>query len=191
MKYLLSILCVTIFCCVSNAQKIIAYKAVIQTQYGKSKGVFQTIDSTSIMLKVKNQFVSINLDEINSIKIRQVKKYYRIKKHLKNTNKEQIAYQMNTNGELFGRYENTVPQLGEDVAVSFWFAFINGVANAVAYPIYAINPNVAKFKVKDKIDSAQRTQIGYYSVAYQLKPDVSAELKQIREISEKAKHNFN
>lgn len=187
MKYILTVLLIMILRNTSDAQLPVPYKAILETQAGKLKGVLQRIDSSSIVLAVEGRFTKVNIVDIQYIKIRRLKNAYRYKNYMKEGSIEQSKYQLNSNGDLVDRFGNKAPTLAQEIAAPFWLAAVNGVFNTIAFPIHAINPNIAKFKLNGRADSTQKAQLTYYSISYQLKPNLHAELRKLKEISKEAK----
>lgn len=189
MKYIFTITFILALFFNSIAQRVVPFKAILDTKEGKVKGILQKIDSSSIILDVKGKFVRVDLDQIETVKIRKLKNAYRYKTYVKDTEDEPTVYRMNANGDMVDHFGNKEPTLAQQIAAPFWFAAVNGVFNVLAFPIHAINPNVAKFKINGQPDSTKHAQISYYSINYQLKPNLLAELRRLKEISSKSKPN--
>ena len=187
MKYFFTLILLVALSYTSNAQRPVPYKAILETQDGKLKGVLQKVDSSSIVLDIKGQFVKVSLSKIEKIKIRKLKNAYRYKNYMKEKSGEQPVYRMNANCDMVDHFGNKAPTLAQEIAAPFWLAAFNGVFNTIAFPIHAINPNVAKFELNGYADSTQNAQLSYYSLNYQLKPNLLAELRKLKEISTASK----
>ena len=187
MKYILTVLLIMILHDASQAQLPVPYKAILETQTGKFKGVLQRIDSSFIVLDVGGHFTKVSIVDIQNIKIRRFKNAYRYKNYMKEGSAEQSTYRLNSNGDMVDRFGNKAPTLTQEMAAPFWLAAVNGVFNTIAFPIHSINPNIAKFKLNGRADSTQKAQLTYYSISYQLKPNLLAELRKLKEISKESK----
>ena len=187
MKYILTTLCLSFFTGVAQAQRIIPYKAILETSHGKEKGLLHKVDSAAIVLDQNGDFVTVEISQIKRIKIRKYKRPYRAKTYLDPSAEDAKVYQLNSNGDLVDRYGNKAPTVGQEIAESFWFAALNGVANVIAFPIHAINPNLAKYKLQKGLSKNQLDELSYYSVVYQVNPNILAELRKMKEISSKTK----
>ncbi|MDQ8004060.1 MAG: hypothetical protein REI64_04610 [Pedobacter sp.] len=187
MKYILTTICLTLLIGNATAQKVVPYKAVVKTKYGTERGVLHKVDSTSIVLNTNDKFISLSITEVKCIKIRRYKRPYRAKTYLDNSAKETTTYQLNGNDDLVDRYGNKAPTLRDEIVESFWFAALNGVANVIAFPIHAINPNLAKYNLQEGLNKNQLDELSYYSIVYQVSPNILAELRKMKEISAKAK----
>ena len=74
----------------------------------------------------------------------------------------------------------------EDVSATVFSVVFTAMANAVALPIHAINPNLARFNF-NKVDKNKFNELNYYSIYYQANPNVLAELHQLKSISSTVK----
>lgn len=187
MKYILTTLCLSFFIGVAQAQRIVPYKAILETSHGKEKGLLHKVDITAIVLNQNGKFVTVESSKIKRIKIRRVKKAYKLKTYLADQPNDDGPYKLNGNNEWVNRFGNRVPTLEEEIAGSFFFAALNGVANVIAFPIHAINPNLATYKLQKGLNKNQLEELSYYSIVYQVNPNILAELRKMKEISAKTK----
>lgn len=79
MKYILTTLCLSFFIGVAQAQRIVPYKAILETSHGKEKGLLHKVDNAAIVLNQNGEFITVELSQIKRIKIRRVKKAYKLK----------------------------------------------------------------------------------------------------------------
>jgi hypothetical protein len=178
------LICVGIM--VGHAQTITAYKAILETKTGKHKGILQKVDTANIILNVDGRFEAVKLADIQSVKIRRTKKRYNGKNYMAGSSPTE--YHVDSDGEMVDEFGNEMPSLGEEVTASVVSVFFNGLLNLIAFPFYAINPNIAKFNFEEKKDAEQLEQLNYYSIHYQGSPSARVtDLKKIKEISEKAR----
>jgi hypothetical protein len=187
MKYVLTTLCLSFFIGVAQAQRIVPYKAILETSHGKEKGLLHKVDCAVIVLNQNGEFITLELSQIKHIKIRKVKKAYKLKTYLNDQPNDDGPHKLNGNNEWVNRFGNRVPTLEEEIAGSFFFAALNGVVNVIAFPIHAINPNLAKYKLQKGLSKNQLDELSYYSIVYQVNPNILAELRKMKEISSKAK----
>ncbi|MDR6781563.1 hypothetical protein ABIE26_001949 [Pedobacter africanus] len=183
------LLLASLICCLfltSNAQTIKPYKAILETESGKLKGILQKVDSTNVILNIDGRFTAIKISDIQLVKIRTIKKHYKTQDFLNDM--PQTEYKVDQKGEMVDHWGNKAPGLKDEAAAATFGVILNGLFNVIAFPIHAVNPNIARFDLKDKKKSKQLSQLVYYSINYQSSPNTHlADLKKLKEVSEKLK----
>ena len=166
----------------ANAQGIKPYIAILKTQNGKYKGILYKVDSVNAILNHDGEFIKVPLKEIKTVQIRTVKKGYKGMSFIKIGEDRAEEYKMNTAGKMVDKWGKEEPGLKEDAAATAYSVVFTTLANAIAMPIHAINPNLARFNF-NKTDQNKLNELSYYSIYYQANPNVLAELKQLKSIS--------
>ena len=165
-----------------KAQSIKPYKAILKTENGKYKGILYKIDSVNAILNHDGEFIKVPINEIKTVQIRTVKKGYKGTSFIKIGEDRAEEYKMNTAGKMVDKWGKEEPTFKEDVSATAFSVVFTALANAVALPIHAINPNLARFNF-NKIDKNKLNELSYYSIYYQANPNVLAELQQLKSIS--------
>lgn len=164
------------------AQNVKPYIAVLKTQHGKQKGILYKVDSTQVILNHDGEFVTVPLNEIKTVQIRTIKKGYKGMNLIKIGTQNPDQYTIDKRGKLVDKWGKEAPTLEEEAGTTFFSVIFTAIANAVALPIHAINPNVARFNLYQK-ESGELNELSYYSIYYQANPDVLAELRKMKNIS--------
>jgi hypothetical protein len=167
---------------VAMAQNVKPFIAVIKTQNGKQKGILYKVDSANVILNHDGEFIAVPLNEIKTVQIRTIKKGFKGINLIKMGEDRAEEYKVNSEGKRVDKWGKQEPTLQEDAAATVSSVFFTGLANAVALPIHAINPNVARFNFSQK-DGNKLSELSYYSIYYQANPNVLAELQQLKSIS--------
>ena len=166
-----------------NAQSIIKpYIAILKTQNGKYKGILYKVDSVNAILNHDGEFIKVPMNEIKTVQIRTIKKGYEGMSFIKIGEDRAEEYKMNTAGKMVDKWGKEEPTFKEDAAATVYSVVFTAIANAVALPIHAINPNLARFNF-NKIDRNKLNELSYYSIYYQANPNVLAELHLLKSIS--------
>ncbi|MNL57805.1 hypothetical protein D3C87_1813950 [compost metagenome] len=86
----------------------------------------------------------------------------------------------------WGNEEPSITDIKDNVIAS---VLGNLLINSAALPFSKINPSVSKFKIDyDKTKyTSQLNELSYYSIYYQANPDISTELRKLKEMSLKFK----
>ncbi|MBT2563917.1 hypothetical protein J7E50_20835 [Pedobacter sp. ISL-68] len=164
------------------AQSVKPYIAILKTQNGKYKGILYKVDSANAILNHGGEFIKVPLDEIKTVQIRTIKKGYEGMSFIKIGEDRAEEYKMNTAGKIVDKWGKEEPTFKEDAAATVFSVVFTAIANAVALPIHAINPNLARFNF-NKVDRNKLNELSYYSIYYQANPNVLAELHQLKSIS--------
>lgn len=165
-----------------SAQQVKPYQAIIKTVSAKHKGILYKVDSFEVVLNNDGEFINIPLNEIKTAQIRTVKKGYKGKSFIKIGEDRAEEYKVDSRGKRVDKWGKEEPTLAEDASATVYSVFFTALANAIALPIHAINPNVASFRLQDH-NPVKLNELRYYSIYYQANPDVIAELHQIKAIS--------
>jgi hypothetical protein len=185
----LTILFVTASFITAHAQSVQLYLAIIKAKNNTShKGILQRVDSSNVIIHSENGIETIPSQFIKSIKIRVPKKSYELKNFTPNTNKN-TNYKLNSEGKFvdeWGNEEPSITDIKDNVIAS---VLGNLLINSAALPFSKINPSVSKFKIDyDKTKyTSQLNELSYYSIYYQANPDISTELRKLKEMSLKFK----
>lgn len=165
-----------------KAQGVKPYLAIIKTGKAKYKGILQRVDSVKVVLNHDGDLIPVLLNEIKTVQIRTVKKGYKGMSFIKIGEDRAEEYKMNAAGKMVDKWGKEEPGLKEDAAATVFSVVFTALANAVALPIHAINPNVAWFNF-NKLGVNKINELSYYSIYYQANPNVLAELQQLKIIS--------
>lgn len=171
-----------------NAEaQIKPFIAIIKTSNGKQKGVLHKVDSVNLFLQNNGSLIKVPIANIKRVQVRPVKKDFKGVNLIKMGSEEE--YTINSRGDRVDKWGKEAPTLEEELGVAFFSIIGTGIANGLAAPIHAINPNVAKFKFNGDLLSTEKKleELSYYSIYYQTNPNVLAELKKIKEISKQFK----
>ncbi|ARS40719.1 hypothetical protein CA265_14065 [Sphingobacteriaceae bacterium GW460-11-11-14-LB5] len=171
---------------IAQAQSIKPYIAVLKTQNGKYKGILYKVDSVNAILNHDGEFIKVPVSEIKTVQIRTIKKGYEGMSFIKIGETRSEEYKMDASGRMVDQWGKEEPTFKEDVSATFFSVIFTVLANAVALPIHAINPNLARFNFR-KPDGNKLNELSYYSIYYQANPNVLAELHQLKTISAKFK----
>lgn len=175
-------LCLILSVSLVKAQTIKPYIAIVKTEKGKYKGILQRVDSVKVVLNHDGALIPVPLNEIKTVQIRTVKKGYQGFSLIKIGEDRAEEYKMDASGKMVDKWGKEEPTFKEDVSATVFSVIFTALGNAIALPIHAINPNVARFKWREK-DPIQVNELSYYSVYYQANPNVLAELQQLKKIS--------
>jgi len=170
----------------AKAQSVKPYIAILKTQNEKYKGILYKVDSVNVILNRDGEFITVPINEIKTAQIRTVKKGYRGMSFIKIGEDRAEEYKVNAAGKMVDKWGKEEPGLREDAAATVFSVVFTAMANAVALPIHAINPNLARFNF-NKIDKNKFNELSYYSIYYQANPNVLAELHQLKSISSTVK----
>ncbi len=183
--YICFSLCFTLL--FSHAQNIKPYQAIIKTRNDKQKGILYKVDSLNVILNNNGNFIKIPIDEIKSAQIRVIKKGFRGIDLIK-IGADPASYKLNSNGKMVDKWGKEMPSPEEELATTFFSVLGTAIANGIALPIHAVNPNVARFRISSKTNNTKVVEsLRYYSIDYQINPNILAELKQLKQISESFK----
>jgi hypothetical protein len=175
---LIFLLCVTL----AMAQNVKPYIAILKIKNDKFKGILYKVDSADVILNHDGEFIKVPLNEIETVQIRTIKKGYKGTNFIKVGDDPGTEYRTDSRGKTVDQWGNEQPSLKEYAAVTGFSVVFTALANAIAAPIHAINPNVARFNFKQE-EGNQLNELSYYSIYYQANPDVLAELRQMKNIS--------
>ena len=164
------------------AQSVKPYIAILKTRNEKYKGILYKVDSVNVILNHDGEFITVPINEIKTAQIRTVKKGYKGMDLVKIGTQHPEQYKIDARGKLVDKWGKEAPTLEEEAGTAFYSVILNALANAVALPIHAINPNLARFNF-NKIDENKFNELSYYSIYYQANPNVLAELHQLKSIS--------
>lgn len=186
----MKVFCLTLLFCIffsiSQGQTVRPYQAVLATKSGKLKGVLHSVDSSKVVLNVDGQFITANTADIQWVKIRRTKPPYKAKNYM--GNRPQVEYKLDRNGYFVDKWGHRPPSLGDEVIGAGYNTFFNGVINVIAFPIHAINPNLAKINLAQGRNAEQLNQLSYYSISYQSNPNnLAMDLKKLKAVAENAK----
>ncbi|MDQ0964746.1 hypothetical protein QFZ20_000149 [Flavobacterium sp. W4I14] len=170
------------FLSLANAQSIKPYIAILKTQNGKYKGILYKVDSANAILNHDGEFIKVPINEIKTVQIRTIKQGYEGMSFIKIGEDRAEEYKMNSAGKMVDKWGKEEPGLKEDAAATAFSVVFTALANAIALPIHAINPNLARFNFNE-IDMNKLNELSYYSIYYQANPNVMAELHQLKNIS--------
>ncbi|QPH39678.1 hypothetical protein [Pedobacter endophyticus] len=164
-----------------------AFIAVVKTAEGKKKGVLHKVDSANVFLQSSDGLVAVAIPTIEKVQIRPLKKNFEGVDLIKIGSEEE--YTINSRGERVDKWGKEAPSPEEELGVTFFSIIATAIANGLAAPIHAINPNLAKFKFDGDVlsNKIKLEKLSYYSIYYQANPNILAELKQIKEISNQFK----
>ncbi|RZK69506.1 MAG: hypothetical protein EOO92_21940 [Pedobacter sp.] len=123
-------------------------------------------------------FVSITTASVTSVKIREIKKRYKGKDYA-SYNWDTSAYNQVQNGKRVDKWGNEEPDFKDQLAMSAFGEFFNGVINVIALPIHAINPSIANYNFKPKATKADQESLSYFSIDYQVNPKNRLALKKL------------
>ena len=163
-------------------QSIKPYIAIVKTEKAKYKGILQRVDSVKVVLNHEGTLIPVVLNEIKTVQIRTVKKGYEGFSLIKIGEDRAEEYKMDASGKMVDKWGKEEPTFKEDVSATVFSVIFTALGNAIALPIHAINPNVARFKFSDKVPK-QVNELSYYSIYYQANPNTLAELQQLKAIS--------
>lgn len=168
----------------STAQSVKPYLAIVKTQSAKYKGIFYKSDSSNVILNAEGNFLTIESKTVKTIRIRGLKKGYQAINLIK-IGSEPQDYKVNSNGKMVDKWGKEMPTPEQELATTFFSVIGTAIANGLALPIHAINPNQASFRFRGNHagEKMKWQELNYYSVYYQSHPDVLAELRKMREIS--------
>jgi hypothetical protein len=164
------------------AQNVKPYIAILKTQNGKFKGVLYKVDSVNVILNHDGEFIKVPLNEVETAQIRVFKKGYEGRNFIKVGDDPGTEYSIDSRGNTVDQWGREQPSLKEYASVAVFSVIFTALGNAIAAPIHAINPNVARFNFNQK-DGNKLNELSYYSIYYQANPNVLAELHQLKAIS--------
>ncbi|TCD21794.1 hypothetical protein EZ456_18690 [Pedobacter psychrodurus] len=166
----------------AKAQSIKPYIAILKTENGKYKGILYKVDSVNAILNHDGEFIKVPINEIKTAQIRTIKKGYKGTNFIKVGDDNPDEYKINAHGKSVDKWGHEAPDLEGYASATVFSVVFTALANAVALPIHAINPNLARFNL-NKIDENKLNELSYYSIYYQANPNVLAELHQLKTIS--------
>jgi len=162
------------------------YLLAIKTNSGTVKGIFYKVDSSFILIENREGFISVNTNDVKSIRIRTAKKNYRLKKVFKYNPYDDSNYERNINGYRVRKWGVRDPTLKEQINEHVATGMLNVAANVILFPLHLINPYVAKVKVKGLESRFSEIQtFESYSVYYQENPNLKRELEQLKDVGKK------
>jgi small nuclear ribonucleoprotein (snRNP)-like protein len=172
------------FLCLSDAmaQSIKPRIAILKTQNGKYKGILYKVDSINVVLNHDGEFINIPINEIKTVQIRTIKKGYKGTNFIKVGDDPGTVYKTDSRGKMIDQWGNEQPSLEGYASTPVFSVVFTALANGIAAPIHAINPNIARFNLK-KQENNQLNELSYYSIYYQANPNVLAELRKMKDIS--------
>ncbi|MGM9478829.1 hypothetical protein ACS5PU_20565 [Pedobacter sp. GSP4] len=162
-------------------QNVKPYIAILKTTSGKHKGILYKVDSAYVILNDNGEFDKIAINDIKTVQIRTIKKNYKGINLIK-IGSDPEEYQLNSRGDKVNKWGKKMPSPEDELGVAFFSVIFTGIANGLAAPIHAINPNVARFNLRQK-DVNKLNELNYFSVYYQANANVLTELEQIKKIS--------
>lgn len=166
-------------------QDVKPYFATIKTLNGTQKGILYKVDSARVIINSDSKFEQISISNIRWIKLKVLKS--KDKEFIKfatydpwNKNNFELK-----NGVQVRKWGEKDPTLGEEIGGHVATTVINVAGNILAAPIQSINPSVASYKIKyDKqLYLSVLSELSYYTVNYQVNPDIRAELNKLKAIS--------
>ncbi|MBC7914315.1 MAG: hypothetical protein H7Y07_09345 [Pyrinomonadaceae bacterium] len=173
---------------ITNAQPIKPFITVVKTASGNVRGVLYKVDSAHVFIDSKNGFITINSNEIQSIKIREVKKKYQVKKVFKYDKWDESNFEENGYSVPVRKWGEKDPTLKEEITGKVGTSLMNALVNVIAWPIHAINPGIARVKFNDEKKYADQAEmLSDYSVYYQANPNMLKELQQLKAIGKTIK----
>jgi len=166
----------------ATAQSIKPRIAIIKSQSGKYKGILYKVDSINVVLNHDGEFIKVPLNEITTVQIRTIKKGYKGTNFIKVGDDPGTVYKTDSRGKMIDQWGNEQPSLEGYASTTVFSVVFTALANAIAAPIHAINPNIARFNFKQQ-GGNQLNELSYYSVYYQANPNILVELRQMKDIS--------
>ncbi|NII83862.1 MULTISPECIES: hypothetical protein [unclassified Pedobacter] len=182
MKTICFVLIFFLSCTLLKAQGVKPYIAIIKTEKAKYKGILQRVDSVKVVLNHDGTLIPVLLKEIKTVQIRAVKKDFKGINLIKVGDEDPDEYHTDERGKSVDKFGHEAPDLKDYAAITFYSVIFTAVGNALALPIHAINPNVARFKFNNE-GAKPINELSYYSIYYQANPNVLAELQQLKSIS--------
>lgn len=141
------------------------------------------VDSTNVFLQSDDGLIAVAIPTIEKVQIRPLKKNFEGVDLIKIGSEEE--YTINSRGDRVDKWGKEAPSPEKELGATFFSIIATAIANGLAAPIHAINPNLAKFKFDGDVSAnkIRLEKLSYYSIYYQANPNVLAELKRIKEIS--------
>lgn len=174
--------CLLLSLSLAKGQSIKPYIAIVKTEKARYKGILQRVDSVKVILNHDGTLIPVLLNEIETVQIRAVKKDFKGINLIKVGDEDPNQYHIDERGKSVDKWGHEAPDLEGYAATTFYSVIFTALGNALALPIHAINPNVARFKFNN--NGAQPVnELSYYSIYYQANPNVLAELHQLKSIS--------
>lgn len=162
----------------AKAQDVKPYISIVKTKAGVQKGLLYKVDSAALIMIVDGNFLTINTDQIQSVKIKTPKKPAGVIQFLKYDPWSEDNYEKLPNGAVVRKWGEKDPTLKEEITGHVAATLLNVTGNILAAPIQSINPSIANYKIKG--DAARyatyQTQLSYFSIDYQKNPDLAAAL---------------
>lgn len=175
MKKILILFILLLSTAISHAQALTYYLAVVKTETGKVSGLLHKSTADYIVINGKDGLMKIDIQQISLIKIKVMKKGYKPERFVTYDPMDEANFEQRRDGSRVRKNGEKDPSLEEQVALHLYSEVINVFANLVLAPIHAINPSLAKYKVRNKkMDEQSARELSYYSTIYQLKPDLNA-----------------
>lgn len=178
MRVILTIVILIFSSNIIYAQNVKPYLAIVKTTNSRQKGILQKVDSTKILLRADTGFVSIDVQDVTAIKIREVKKRFKGKNYA-SYDWDTSEFNQIRDGKRFNKWGAEEPDFKDQVAMSVFGEFFNGIINFIALPIHAINPAIANYRFTPTSSKADQESLSYFSINYQLNPKNRLALKKV------------
>ncbi|WP_443943936.1 hypothetical protein ACJVDH_13510 [Pedobacter sp. AW1-32] len=172
----------------ARAQEVKPYFAILKTNSGKYKGILYRVDSDKIVLKNDTGFNQLDINEIQHVQIRTVKKGYK-GLSLTKSGSEGGPYSLNAQGKMVDKWGKEAPSLQDEFAASVASVLVSGLANVVSMPLHAINPNLATFDLEK--DKSKMQELTAYSIYYQANSDATGKINDIKTLTSVVKPQFH
>jgi hypothetical protein len=153
-----------------KANPVKPYLAVIHTPTGKTKGVLYYMDSTGLVIDPGSGMVKVKAADIESIKIREYKRNYRIKKFMKYDPWDESNFERDFSGNKVRKRNEKDPSLEDEIKGRIGTTMVNGIINLLVAPFHAINPAIystSDFRIKDEVSN-----LSGYCLFYQHYPEM-------------------
>ncbi|WP_129717781.1 hypothetical protein [Pedobacter sp. SYP-B3415] len=171
LAYLLSRILTALFVLSSfylKAQSLKAYHITVKTTRHRLTGVLQKIDTSTVVLQTRSGLVSVPVAGITKIIIREQKKAFRSKRVLTYDPMNEEAYETQPNGPRKRKDGQEDPTPGQQLAGHVSTGVLNGMINLLRLPFHAINPALAKVKIREHtLPERIARELNFYSIAYQ------------------------
>jgi hypothetical protein len=179
-----------ILCCTVFGQSTQCYIAAVKTkEAGTVKGVLYNVTNNGVVLDCHDSLIVLNSTEIKEIKIFTSPTPYKYKKVFIYDPWGESNFETIPNSQVKRRkWGEKDPTLQEEIIGHVATGAINVAINLIASPIQAINTNIYKVRIAQKIEKFNevRKELYNYSIHYQLYADSSEELKKAMAITNAA-----
>lgn len=166
--------------CFSTQAQYTQHIVVVYTKNKKLKGILIDADTANISLADRKKTFIVPTDSVVKVLVRKRKAGY-VPFIITPTERNYDRY---VNGEWVDEWGSKMPTLEEKIGMGFLMVFYNIAANLIVYPIYLINPNIAKFSLQEN-KKHEITSLNYYGRNYQQDPLRHVkELRALKEVSQ-------